>query len=299
MKRCASGGFTLVESMIVLAVTGVLFVSLAGMVSGQQAKARFKSAMTDITTQIQSQINEVSTGYYPNAGNFQCQTIGGNPVLSNGASALGENSDCTFLGRAMMYGIPGTDPEQYMVQTLVGARRTLTNQEPLTLQQARTQVMARGTLFNTMGSWPDLGTPKNLAHGTRVAWMCNRGGVGSTCTGGNRIAGFAIVAAPNQQLTLNANSSVESGTIVPTIIPIPNPSFAPNPGVSARDGVDLLIRSLGVPPSGTPLAASAADNPVTICFVSGTTRQSGLVTIGVNNSTTSVESIVLNSQDCT
>lgn len=296
MKRWASGGFTLVESMIVLAVTGVLFVSLAGMVSGQQAKARFKSSMTDITTQIQSQINEVTTGYYPNTGNFRCQTVAGNPVLSAGATAQGENSDCTFLGRAMMYGIPGTDPEQYVTQTLVGARRTLLGREPLTLQEARTQVLARGTVFNTVGSWPDQGTSKSLQHGTEVAWMRSRNGGGVNVT--ERIAGFAIVAAPNQQLTLNANSAVESGTIVPTIIPIPNPTFAPDPGVSARDGVDLLIRSLGVPPSGPSYTANAADGPIDICFVSGTTRQSGLVTIGTNNSSTSVQFIILNSQDC-
>ena len=297
MKRSASGGFTLVESMIVLGVTGVLFISLAGMVAGQQAKARFKSSMTDITTQIQSQINEVSSGFYPNTGNFRCQAASGNPVVSNGVSSLGENSDCTYLGRAMMYGIPGTDPEQYKIQTLIGLRRTLAGKEPLTLREARTQVLDRGNAYNNVASWPQLATTKNLQQGTEVVWMRSLNGAGIGVA--ERIAGFAIVAAPNQQLTINANNSVESGTIVPTIIPIPNATANPEPGVSEREGVDLIIRSLGGPPSGTPITADAADGPIQICFKSGTTNQSGLVTIGTNNSTTSVEFIMLNSQDCT
>lgn len=297
MKRSASGGFTLVESMIVLGVTSVLFISLAGMVAGQQGKARFRASMTDITTQIQSQINEVSTGFYPSGGNFRCSSVGGNPVAVNGASSLGENADCTFLGRAMMYGVPGTDPEEYRVHTLIGLRRTQLGREPLTTREARTQVLSRGTSYNTSGNWPDLATAGSLQQGTTVVWMRSLNGAGP----GNpeRIAGFAVVAAPNQQLTLNANNSVESGTIVPTIIPIPNTTSGSTPGVSARDGVDLIIRSLGGPPSGTPIPADASDGPIQICFASGTNNQSGLVTIGANNSSTSIEFIILNNRTCT
>lgn len=285
------------ESMIVLGVTGVLFISLAGVVAGQQAKARFKASMTDITTQIQSQINEVATGFYPVAGTFRCDAGPTGPVATTSTPrSLGENSDCTFLGRAMMYGIPATDPEQYRIQTLIGLRRTLAGREPLTTREARTQVLDRGTTYNNIATWPQLATTKNLQQGTRVAWMrsLNGGGAGVP----ERIAGFAIIAAPNQQLTLNANNSVESGTIVPSIIPIPNTTTSTTPGVSAPAGVDLIVRSLGGPPSGTPIPADASDGPIQICFVSGTTQQSGLVTIGTNNSTTSVEFIILNNQTC-
>jgi type II secretory pathway pseudopilin PulG len=45
MRRESSGGFTMVETMIVLGITGVMFVSMASMISGQQSKARFKSAI--------------------------------------------------------------------------------------------------------------------------------------------------------------------------------------------------------------------------------------------------------------
>lgn len=289
MKRVSSGGFTIVESMIVLGVTGVLFISMAGLVSGQQAKARFKSAMTDITTQLQSQINEVATGYYPSTGNLRCFASGGNIVLDNTAVGQGQNADCTFLGRAVMYGMPGTDPQEYKIQTLVGLRKAYpSGSQPTTLQEAGTRALAPSTVNS---GWPDGSTTRLLMFGTELAWMRSlHGGVGRTP---EFIVGLAIVSAPNQQVTFDQNNSLESGTVIPTIIPIPA-GGGTGTGASAREGVDKINAALG----SYPISAMAGDGPVELCFRSGTTNQSGLVTVGSNNSTTSIEFTIHNNQNC-
>lgn len=62
MKRGVAGGFTIVETMIVLAVSGVLFISMVGVIQGQQNKIQFKNSMTDVVSQVQSIIGQVSTG---------------------------------------------------------------------------------------------------------------------------------------------------------------------------------------------------------------------------------------------
>lgn len=294
MKRSDSGGFTIVETLIVLTVTGVLFVSLAGVIRGQQAKASFRSSVTDVTTQIQSYISEVSTGYYPKNDNFRCLTAGGNIILvNNQTSQLGSNQNCTYLGQALMFGIPGTDPEQYKLQTLVGLRTTLAGGEPKSLREADTQVLMAGSQNNLTANWPRLSTTKTLQYGTEVAWMRAR-------SGNTNIAGFAVVTSPNQELTFNVNNQVESGALVPVIIPIPNPNGGANPGVSETQGVDLILRSLGTPLNPGPglLNAEALIGPIDICFSSGTTDQSALVTIGSSNSTTSVEFVIRNTRDC-
>lgn len=291
MKRVSSGGFTLVESMIVLGVTGVLFVSMAGLVSGQQAKSRFKSAMTDITTQIQSQINEVSSGYYPNSGGFGCYMSSGSLVATTQPSqikAQGENSDCTFLGRAMLFGVPNTDPQEYMVQTLLGLRRTPAGTEPTTLTEANLSVLDRGSGYPS--TWPSMGDTKMLKFGTEVVWMKSEdGGVGAT---DEAIIGFAIVSAPDGQITFDQTSSIESGTVMPVIIPIPKLSAVATPGVDRMSGVDMATTALRG-------GASASDGPIQLCFRSGTTNQSGKVTIGSNDSSTSIELVIYNTQDCT
>lgn len=295
MKRAASGGFTIVESMVVLGVTGVLFVSLVGMVAGQQSKARFKASMTDITTQIQSQINEVATGFYSTADTFRCTAVGGNLFVSGQVTEQGTNAGCTFLGRAMMYGIPGTDPEEYDIQTLVGLQRNAAGQEPKTMQEAGTRVLDRGLVYNSTAPWPNsLTTTKTLQYGTEIAWMRSDNGAQP---GQERIVGIAIVSAPNQQIAYDQNGSTESGTVIPSIIPIPYSGPAGGTGgVSRAQGVDLITRSLGV--TANAIAADASDGPVEICFKSGTTNQSGLVTIGRNNSTTSIEMNIFNTLDC-
>lgn len=291
MKRASSGGFTLVESMIVLGVTGVLFVSLVAMVSGQQSKARFKSSMTDITTQIQSQINEVSSGYYPNAGNFGCYMSSGSLVATTTEAARiraqGENNDCTFLGRAMMFGIPGTDPQEYIVQTLVGLRRTQTGAEPTNLSEANLSVLAKSS--SSLSAWPELGDKKRLQFGTEIAWMKSEdGGAGGS---DKAIVGFAIVSSPDGQLTFDQNSSLVSGTVMPVIIPISKVGVTANPGVTQPAGVSMISAALRG-------GASASDGPIQICFRSGTTNQSGKVTIGSNDSSTSIELVIYNNQDC-
>lgn len=295
MKRSISGGFTIVETLIVLSVTGVLFISLVGVMRGQQAKAQFRASVTDITTQIQSNISEVSTGFYPKGGDFKCSAAGGKLSLTNAqTSGLGENQGCTYLGQAVMFGVPGTDPEEYKLQTLVGLRATLAGAEPKSLREADTQVLMAGVQNNTVATWPRLSTTKNLQYGTEVAWMRAR-------SGNTNIAGFAVVASPNQELKFTGNDQIESGSLIPVIIPIPNPNATvDNPGVSDSEGVDLILRSLGSPTNPGPglLNAEALIGPIDICFSSGTTDQSALVTIGSGNSTTSVEFVIRNTRDC-
>lgn len=289
MKRMSSGGFTIVESMVVLGVTGLLFISLAAMTSGQQSKARFRAAMTDIVTQIQSQINEVATGYYPNASNFSCSTRTGSVNVTGGANAQGTNSDCTFLGRALMYaqrnpaGDP-VDPEQYGIYTLVGMRK-VSGREPLTLAEAGTRPLAPGVRYNS--GWTDLTEVKTLSHGVQAVSMKSKGVL-------QDLAGFAVVAAPNQQVAYDSAGVAESGTVIPSIIPIPRGTGAAV-GLTPKANADALVEALGLPTS----TADASQGPIEICFRSGTTNQSALVVIGINGSTTAVDYTISNTVDCT
>lgn len=282
MKRVSAGGFTIVESLIVLGVTGVLFVSLVGMVSGQQSKARFKSAMNDITSHIQMQINEVSTGYYPNAGNFSCtvQTIGGvrRPAISSGVNTQGTNPACTFIGRVVMYAIPGTDPEQVKVQTLIGLRKTEKFRTPATLAEASPRVLASG---NTFTSPVDASSTKTLQYGTTMAWMRR--------ADGQRISGFGVVSMPNGQIAYGDNGAMESGTVIPVIVPIER-GGGTSVGLTSQAGVDIITSTIA---SSTP-----ADGPIKLCFRSGTTDQSGLVTIGGKYGSASVDSQIFSTIDC-
>ncbi len=125
MKRLPSlrGGYTIVETLIYLAVTGSLFVSAAVLISGQQNKTEFSQAVREVESYIIDISNDISTGYYPST-NVGCTFGPAGPVLG-GSRDLGTNGDCLFLGRLFHVAPAGTNGEQTLnVYTVFGNRLT-------------------------------------------------------------------------------------------------------------------------------------------------------------------------------
>ncbi len=116
-----SRGYTIVESMIFLAVSGLMFVMAASFVSGKQAKSEFRHSMDEINSQVQQIINDVSNGFYPSTENFQC-TAGatGAPSIVGGTNVQGSNLGCTFIGKVIQFGVHGTNRSGYNVYSIAG-----------------------------------------------------------------------------------------------------------------------------------------------------------------------------------
>lgn len=116
-------GYTIVEVMIFLAVSGALLVSALMLVGGQQRKTEFSQAVREIENVVQDIINDVSTGYYSRPSDFTCVNDGGTVKITPGANALGTNKDCMFVGRLIQFAVAGTDKEGYSTFTTVGLRQ--------------------------------------------------------------------------------------------------------------------------------------------------------------------------------
>lgn len=61
-------GFTIVETLIVLAVTGVFFMSTATLIQGQVERNRYQDSMRQLQALFQTTINDVEDGYMKNDG---------------------------------------------------------------------------------------------------------------------------------------------------------------------------------------------------------------------------------------
>src|ERR1044072_1792136 len=107
----ASGerGLTVVETMIVLAVMGALFVSAAILMSGRISRVEFTQAINDIQSSLQQTISQVGAGYYPNAGNFSCNGTAGTVNITGSGTNQGSNTGCVFLGKVLQFGVKSTD----------------------------------------------------------------------------------------------------------------------------------------------------------------------------------------------
>jgi len=129
MKRGDHGanaaGFTIIEVLIVLAISSALLVSAAALISGRQAKTEFMTGINNTQQQIQQIINETASGFYPNAGDFTCRgsTDGGSITFQKASpSQQGTNYGCIFLGKAVQFGLGDSDndPSTLGVLPLVG-----------------------------------------------------------------------------------------------------------------------------------------------------------------------------------
>lgn len=132
-------GYTIVEVLIFLAVSGMLIVMAMIFVQGKQQAAQFQQAMNTINNQIQDVINNVSTGFYPSITNFTCSTS--NPTklaFSTGglsSTAQGTHDNCTFLGKVIQFGA-GSNGRDFNVFTVAGRRLDTLGKEVTSLQAA-------------------------------------------------------------------------------------------------------------------------------------------------------------------
>lgn len=113
----APGGYTIIEVMIVLGITGVLFSSAVLVFHGQQGKTSLSQNMYDFTSKLQSYVTEVNSGVYSDASAYGCSISSGRATLS--ATSPGTNNDCLFVGRAIQL-IP--DSSDVYVYTIIGNR---------------------------------------------------------------------------------------------------------------------------------------------------------------------------------
>lgn len=257
-------GFTIVETLIVLAVTGGLFAAVAVTLSGRQNRTQFEQSIQEIKSQIEHTINEVATGFYPNMNNFTCTAGASGPIISSVATNQGENTGCVFLGKAVQFDIAGTDPEQFKVYTLAGLQRNSSGDEITTYAEARAKVVEPST------------TTGKLLYGLTTADM--EYGASNT-----NIGAVAFV----NSLAQYGSGAIISGAQQVQVVPINGTALEE----TATTGVDDINANFATSPVGV-------SNGIRLCFVSGGTNQSGLITIGSNNRQLSVALSIKGNKTC-
>lgn len=117
----STSGYTIIEVMIFLAVSGFMFITAASFVSGKQAEAEFRQSMRETNTQILTTINDVTNGYYPSNNDISCVApdTDDQPLVTSGTSEQGGNRGCVFMGKIILFS-PDDDPFKYAIYTVVG-----------------------------------------------------------------------------------------------------------------------------------------------------------------------------------
>lgn len=94
-------GYTIIEVMIVLAISGLMFLIAANFISGKEESTSFTEGTNEFVTDMQSVINQVTDGQYSDIS-FQCVSSGGTLSFPSGGSQ-GTNPACVFLGKFLYF----------------------------------------------------------------------------------------------------------------------------------------------------------------------------------------------------
>ncbi len=259
--RKKASGFTIVETLIVLAVTGSLFILVALLINGRQNKTAFYTAINGLQQQVQQVINETSSGYFPN-NKFNCTASGASDVIIRpGSNTQGTNGDCLFVGKVLQFGTV-SDHSQLVVYPLAGRKEVA--------GAANTTILAT----NPVAIYPNSSGTKSQVDATATLIMQSNLEVATDGTGklqmfydgvnqtgavgffsGNSSGSFASLGTGGlssgaQQLSLYAVK-----TTTPNITP-----------TNMADDIDSTTNLVNA-------------SEVTICIASSTTNQSGLITI--------------------
>jgi hypothetical protein len=232
-----SDGFTVFETMIFLAVSSALFISVVFTLSGQQRRAEFTYGVQEYITRVEDVMNDISTGFYYNSGSFTCRAPLGTVVITPGASQPGQNVDCILVGRVIQFGaknIPGTSNsfQGYRVLSVAGRRTVIDGahrRDVQSLNESTTEPIASSTA-------PSAVTTGILPNGLQIGWIK---------AGGTPYGAVGFFTSFSQ----NVDASKALGGV--QVIPIPGTSLD-----TLETPADLLIpiRNVGissaVPPAG-------------------------------------------------
>ena len=95
MRLKKRAGFTVVETMMFLAVSGAIFVSVAIMISGQLDKYQSKDAVNQLESTVRGVLNDVTNGYYPITDT--------NPSCGGASYQRGSSQTCMFAGKSITF----------------------------------------------------------------------------------------------------------------------------------------------------------------------------------------------------
>jgi type II secretory pathway pseudopilin PulG len=261
-KTC---GFTIVETMIVLAITSALFISVAGLLSGRENSTQFDQGVQAAQADIQQVINDVSSGLYADTNNFVCAAEPSGPVLSSaGSSDQGGNTGCIFLGKVLQFATSGTHSEGFRIFTVAGLQRDASGEDVSTYAAA---VPTAVSPTPTAPNLPNATTVGNFEYGITVSEVYYYATASSSKTD------IGAVAFVNSLASYTSGGMPVSSASQVNVIPI-DPLDGMTLGATQQETAAAIDQNLATSPV----------NPysVNICLVSGGTNQSGLVTIGSN-----------------
>ncbi|HET9850268.1 MAG TPA: type II secretion system protein [Candidatus Saccharimonadales bacterium] len=185
----AGRGFTIVETLLALAISGVIFAAGITVLNGRRLDTEYQQAVYDLQSQLQSYIDQVSSKVIPGYQQYDCtaNTAGTRPQLTT--PYTGQTSNCLYLGQAIALGVNSDTITAYPV---FGFR---------TFQDAGGQTMFPST--------PDEASPEPAVNSAGTALLVKT----YAMSDGLKVVSTSTAADSHENDLLTFYSSLQSGNI--------------------------------------------------------------------------------------
>ena len=253
-------GYTILEVMLFLAISSLMFVIAATAVSGKQARAEFQQGLQSTNDTIRQVMNDVSNGQFDSRTDtssgdlvnvFKCTPgMTGMNIDTSSTVKQGQNKGCIFMGKIIRL---SANTNSFVIHTLVGRQfngSDISDGVPTNMTQANLDYV------------PALTTP-----GTKFKWDIDYTNAwDNTVSPKADIGALAVI----KSFASTSASTLASGSQDVFIVPIPTAGGSTSSPANMRD----YLRAHPNPPSSLD---------VTICFDSGS-GQYGAIQIGGTSS---------------
>jgi len=276
-KKPHDSGYTIIEVMIFLAISGFMFVTAAIFINGKQANAEFRQGVTDANTQIRTVINDVINGFYPSNNNVSCSVAGATAplVFSNSAANQGGNIGCTFMGKVIQFDAANSsgahDGSRYNVYSVAGRQYALNSiSEP---PQSFTDAAVRAIDDSSKGV--NVTDFKTLQWGTTVTAMYS---VDSS----SNYTPIGAIGFFNSFGNFSTTGTLQSGSQSPVVALIPGSQL----GQKESDMVSEI----------STINAPLLDPNIVICLLGGNGKKAS-ITIGGSNGASLTTNVAIGGVD--
>lgn len=250
MGRHSKQGFTIIETMLVLAITGVLIAGLLVGLGSSISNQRYLDSVSSFKSLIQDQYSQIDNVTNDRDAHWTCDSTATPAPAQNGGTTPGQ-SDCVLLGRYL-----SIVDDHITMATVVGY--------PLTAASSSGTVASIKTDYALGISTSSIQT-QGLQWGAQIAWPSS--GAGARSPTSPRSLAILLIRSPENGTsytftsdTVNDISAVTSATLIAMMVPDIN---ATNPGQAGRT-VCLDPNGFGVPEKLAVYIDPAASGPGSI-----------------------------------
>ena len=281
-QKIDKNGFTILEVMIVLAVTMIIFFMATQFIAGKEQYNAFKVSLNSLQTEFKDIFNNVANGYVP-AQNISCSASGtSKPAVSTSSSnQQGSNLGCIFLGDEVQIKTTGI-----VIYPIIGNRTDSNGNQVYNI------IDGNGTAIISSNI-----SPETYSFSNGLNAICAQTNLTNSYQSCDNTT-LTNVKSPTNSFAVGISSASSQNNQALVVIPTADLHNLSNNNVNNDVSNTTFVNDFNLPGDIYIGAANELVGGINICVLSGGSNNSAMFTIGGNGSVNNVTYFIYNNRNC-